>query len=284
MSYSNAELRETHIIGQRTQEKVISPHICPAMSFYRMTLAGMSQALPPFRFARTQPIMSQLLMCVGGHGRVWLDKQWMPCRAGDVYVTPARVAHAYYASDEDEPWQLCWINYVEPLNERPVIDIERPAMFHVEPQELVLALEGLYQECMGAADTTIMQQWTQLVQSYARQMLGNTYHRSDWRLQRLWKEVDRDLAHAWNSEELAARLGVSSEHLRRLCQQQYGSSPMKYVTTMRMQRAMALLASDSYSVESVALRVGYENPYAFSTAFKRYVGVAPSVYRQNKQL
>ncbi|GCE17991.1 hypothetical protein KDK_17910 [Dictyobacter kobayashii] len=154
-----------------------------------------------------------------------------------------------------------------------------PVLLQVEPQELFLALEGLYHEYMGMAEEAVMQQWAQLIQMYAQRIMGLQI--SDVRLQRLWKQVDVNLAHEWNLEELAALVGISSEHLRRLCQQQIGQSPMKQVTAMRMRRAMALLSSDSYSIEAVASRVGYENPFAFSTAFKRYTGVAPSLYRQH---
>ena len=49
-----------------------------------------------------------------------------------------------------------------------------------------------------------------------------------------------------------------------------------------MRRAAALLAAESYTVEAVARLVGYENPYTFSTAFKRQMGAPPSAYRQGK--
>jgi len=43
---------------------------------------------------------------------------------------------------------------------------------------------------------------------------------------------------------------------------------------------MALLASESYTIETVAQQVGYDSPFAFSAAFKRHQGVSPSEYRQ----
>jgi AraC-like DNA-binding protein len=55
---------------------------------------------------------------------------------------------------------------------------------------------------------------------------------------------------------------------------------MRYVTLLRMRHAAALLASDSYSVEDVARQVGYENAFAFSTAFKRLMGDSPTGYRR----
>jgi len=53
---------------------------------------------------------------------------------------------------------------------------------------------------------------------------------------------------------------------------------MEHVTQIRMQHAVALLATGYYSVTAVSERVGYSSPFAFSAAFKRVLGVPPSQY------
>lgn len=57
---------------------------------------------------------------------------------------------------------------------------------------------------------------------------------------------------------------------------------MRHLTALRMRRATAYLASDSYTIEAVARLIGYDSRYAFSTAFKRQMGLPPSEYRQGK--
>ncbi len=281
MIQTNTDLRETHIIGSNTREYIISPRMCQALSVYHMLLLGISYAYPPFGFVRLRPAMSQLLICLEGTGDVLVDGQWVRCTPGTAYLTPHGICHAYRASNE-ALWKVCWITYNDQSVVQPVISVDRPLLLEVEAQELVMVIEGLYHECMGQAEEAVLHQWTRLVQVYAQRILGQK--QSDGRLLRLWKMVDARLAHHWSSEELAEHAGISSEHLRRLCQQQSGHSPMRHVTAMRMQRAMALLTSDSYSIAAIALSVGYENSFAFSTAFKRYVGMPPSVYRARQQM
>jgi AraC-like DNA-binding protein len=46
--------------------------------------------------------------------------------------------------------------------------------------------------------------------------------------------------------------------------------------------ARLLLASD-YPLSAIAARVGYSSEYAFSKAFRRELGVAPSRYRAEAQ-
>ena len=46
--------------------------------------------------------------------------------------------------------------------------------------------------------------------------------------------------------------------------------------------AARLLASPTISVAEVAERVGYDSEAAFSRAFKRHLGSAPTVYRRRR--
>jgi AraC-like DNA-binding protein len=284
MSHINTDLRETHIIGTGTREYLIAPQIARALALHQILLAGISYARPPFRFVRPRPQTRQVLACLEGCGEVLVDGQWRRCLPGEAYLTPARVMHAYHAIDGDggRPWKICWVTYEVGNEELAMPGREQPVLIEVDPHGLAAAIEGLYHECIGQAEETVMHLWAQLLHRNAQRLTGQG--RFDGRLHRLWRIVDANLANSWRCEELAAAIDVSSEHLRRLCQQQFGHSPMKHVTALRMQRAMALLASDSFGVEAVARYVGYENPFAFSTAFKRYVGVAPSEYRQGKRL
>jgi AraC-like DNA-binding protein len=50
-----------------------------------------------------------------------------------------------------------------------------------------------------------------------------------------------------------------------------------------MQAAAKLLATTGDKVETIATAVGYENPFVFSTTFKKWVGWRPSDYRAQKR-
>ena len=58
-----------------------------------------------------------------------------------------------------------------------------------------------------------------------------------------------------------------------------GVPPIRYVTGWRMHVAQDLLTSTDLGVGSIAHRVGYESEEAFSRAFKRAHGEAPSIWR-----
>jgi transcriptional regulator GlxA family with amidase domain len=139
-------------------------------------------------------------------------------------------------------------------------------------------VSGLCRESLVGEETTVTHLWARLVDTYARKLLQSDEH--SYRLQNVWDRVDRTLSRPWTVKDLAALANMSEEHLRRLCRRYHNQSPMRLVTAMRMRRAATLLLTESLKVEAVADEVGYQNAFAFSTAFKRFAGVAPSDYRR----
>jgi AraC-like DNA-binding protein len=87
---------------------------------------------------------------------------------------------------------------------------------------------------------------------------------------------------AWTMEQMADRVGLSRSALHERFVQFIGLTPMQYLTNWRMQIASRLLTQSNATLASVALDAGYESEAAFSRAFKRAVGVPPSVWRRER--
>ncbi|GAA4888680.1 AraC family transcriptional regulator [Streptomyces coeruleoprunus] len=86
-------------------------------------------------------------------------------------------------------------------------------------------------------------------------------------------------AAAWTNERLAAEAGVSRPTLARRFTALVGRPPMAYLTWWRLSLAAALLRDTTDPLATVARRIGYGSPYAFSHAFKREFGATPGQYR-----
>src|ERR1051325_181224 len=93
----NMNLCETHMIGYRTRERLVSPRVCPGLATHRISMAGQTIARPGFRFIRVAPKISQVLACTKGSGEVLLEGRWQKCAAGMAYLTPPASLHAYRA-------------------------------------------------------------------------------------------------------------------------------------------------------------------------------------------
>lgn len=92
--------------------------------------------------------------------------------------------------------------------------------------------------------------------------------------------MHEDCAHPWTLEELAARAGLSRTVLAERFRTAMGETPLAYLRTVRMQKAMRILAETSRTLEQVAQAVGYQDAFGFSKVFKRSVGLSPREFRQ----
>lgn len=97
--------------------------------------------------------------------------------------------------------------------------------------------------------------------------------------------VDYLLAHYRDGDlsigALAERAFMSEVYFRRLFKAEYGTSPQKYLTALRLQHAAGLIATGYYSLKEVALLSGYRDYKYFSVEFKRAYGISPSAYSYN---
>jgi AraC-like DNA-binding protein len=85
--------------------------------------------------------------------------------------------------------------------------------------------------------------------------------------------------HDWSVSELAGAAAVSRSVLDERFRNVLGLSPIRYLAEWRLHLADGLLSRGDLSVAAVAHRVGYQSEEAFSRAFKRARGVAPSHWR-----
>jgi AraC-like DNA-binding protein len=90
-------------------------------------------------------------------------------------------------------------------------------------------------------------------------------------------------AHRWTVASLAARAGLSRAAFAARFAHLVGEPPLTYLTGWRMTLAADLLRDTEDTVAAVAHAVGYEDPFAFSVAFKRHRGASPSDWRRGRE-
>ncbi|WP_374435760.1 Ada metal-binding domain-containing protein [Inhella sp.] len=80
--------------------------------------------------------------------------------------------------------------------------------------------------------------------------------------------------------DLAAELGVTDRHLRRIFQQHWGVSPLQYQQTQRLLLAKALLTDTDLPIADVALRAGFGSARAFHAAWAQHYRLVPGDLRR----
>jgi AraC-like DNA-binding protein len=101
----------------------------------------------------------------------------------------------------------------------------------------------------------------------------------DERILRALRLIHDDPARPWRLEELADAAAMSRTRFAVLFSAVAGVAPITYLTEWRMRLAQRRLRDDDTSLASLSSSLGYASESAFSNAFKRVTGVAPSAYR-----
>lgn len=113
--------------------------------------------------------------------------------------------------------------------------------------------------------TTINQQkqsYTDAIAAYAFRYIADHYQES-----------------SFNLSELSYAMHISLSHLSTVFKQTTGNNLSTYVTDLRMEKAMELLADMQYTIAEVAELTGYNDARYFAKLFKKKTGSTPSEYR-----
>jgi AraC family transcriptional activator FtrA len=81
-------------------------------------------------------------------------------------------------------------------------------------------------------------------------------------------------------EDLARRTYLSSRQFSRRFRDVTGTSPTRWVTMQRLQRAQLLLETTDHTIGHVASAVGFASPVTFRQCFVRELRTSPSGYRR----
>lgn len=91
--------------------------------------------------------------------------------------------------------------------------------------------------------------------------------------------IRKHLLQPLSLEELAKLSGRSLASFKRDFQQQYNSSPKKWINDQRLEHARLLLQHSHKNVSEVAMECGFENTPHFIKIFKQKFGVTPNSIR-----
>ena len=253
-----------------------SSPICPLLAQHHIAHAGILWARYPFEIKRNFQSGSFMMACFHGEGKVMVDGAWKILRAGEACLLLPFVLNTFKCI-EGKPWDFCWVRYLESQESKPIVTQHSPVLGRYDHAPMLCAIKGLHAEICGAKDLGSLDHWIDLIHHYVLQFAQPDNY--DDRLWKLWQQVEPHLSRKWTLTELADIAHVSEEHLRRLCRQHCGRSPMQHLTFLRMQKAKLLLSTTHDKIETIAYALSYENPFVFSTLFKRWVGWSPSEFR-----
>jgi len=101
---------------------------------------------------------------------------------------------------------------------------------------------------------------------------------ADPALARALRRIHDDVAHKWTVASLARTAGMSRATFAERFARTVGMPPMQYLLEWRIAIAKDALRRDRAPLAAIAEKIGYQSASAFSTAFTRHAGCAPSAF------
>ncbi len=114
----------------------------------------------------------------------------------------------------------------------------------------------------------------------AAQAQGTGDQPGDPLIARLYHAIREDPGQPWTVERLARRANLSHSQLTRRFVAETGMSPIRCVTTARIDRAQRLLRESRLTVSQIADALGYRDVFYFSRQFKQLTGLPPTHRRR----
>ena len=156
-----------------------------------------------------------------------------------------------------------------------------PALLHslqLLQQELTLQALGSESIVYGLLDVVFVLLMRAIVERQERPCWSRSIQ--DPQVQKAVQALHEDCARQWTLEALASHAGLSRTSLAERFRKTMGNTPLNYLRTVRMQKAMGVLSASERSLEQIAQEVGYQDAFSFSKVFKRTVGIAPRDFRR----
>ena len=82
-----------------------------------------------------------------------------------------------------------------------------------------------------------------------------------------------------NAGNIAERFGVSGSYIGSLFREQQKTTITKYITQLRIEKAIQLLSNTKLQIQAISKMVGYSDQNYFARIFKKQTGLSPGEYR-----
>jgi AraC-like DNA-binding protein len=262
-------------IGQNCYERFIDLDVLAEMKHLDITLAGCSNLSGKYCVARTAPLEHTLFYTLKGQGKLTtIDNEYLLV-ANTLAILPTK--QSFEISIAGEQWDIIWLNLANTKRWQHIALKQAIVISDQQLKPLHFAMELLYSE----PDARLREGVMPILSHYLNAILrGDNQNKTNNRLHNLFQDIEKRLQYNWTIEAMCDQLHYSPPHLHRLCQAQFGKSPIQKLIHLRIERAKSLLLNTRWPVQHIASYVGYTNIFNFSKSFKKLVGASPSEFRR----
>jgi AraC-like DNA-binding protein len=202
--------------------------------------------------------------------------------AGDLLILFPGLRHSY-GPQRPGDWTEVWLGFRGPvfaaLEVDGLMDRGRPVLHPGLDEGLIARFDGLVaaiDRAGGTSDVVLVARLHQLIADLAT---AERAQAPSSLVARARVELESDLRRAIDLPQLARRLGVGYDTLRRAFQAELGTTPGHWRLLRRIERAKQLIAAGA-TLDDTAADAGFCDRFFLARQFRKVVGLPPGAWRR----
>lgn len=253
-----------------------------------MTCCGCSRTEPLHHFGPALKPHYLIHYVLSGKGIFRLEGKEYPLEAGYGFlIGPGQMS--FYQADEKEPWTYIWVGFAGSRAEEYAGGLGLSSRHPVFRSENSDELYGIVRDMMDHNTSGTANEWRrngflQIFLSVVAQSVPVSKQedadKANQYVRRAVEFIRRNYCNPIRVTDVADYVCVNRSYLYTLFENSLGMSPQQFLATCRLTRAAELLKIPDLPVESIAFSCGYQDPLAFTRAFRQKNGLSPSAYRK----
>lgn len=223
----------------------------------------------------------------GGCGKLTINGMVFNIYAGDAFLIPAEQI-SYYQADSDDPWSYSWIGFLGVKTGSFVQGLLASSREHyvfrkIDTQKYALEIEGaakLDEVCPYSyfhANSTLLKICSYLSGDVLK---PSVYHKKLSLAENIKFYIDAKYNEKIKLADLADMFHIHPNHLTRIFRETFGTTPKRYLSELKMNKAIKLLETTDMPITLISTTLGFDDQLSFSKAFHQYFGNPPSYYRR----
>lgn len=223
----------------------------------------------------------QIIYIYKGAGHFFLNQNWTALPAGSVvlYRPMEPQQYSYYAKDKPE---IYWIHFTGSQCETVLNSYSIDNCYIGESRSVRLLFQYIITELQLKKlhyETIVLSDFSILLSTIHRALEQTTRpYENDFTIDRLICELNSKYMQNWSVSSMADFCKLSSSYFSHTFKERTGVSPMRFLNSLRIEKAKDFLMTNAMPVATAAQLAGFDDPLYFSRVFKKLTGVAPNEF------
>lgn len=269
----------------KTKRIQYTPSAFARASLLHLAEVGSLTALQPHISKRTNLGGFLLLIVEKGSGYVEIDKERYNLHAGDVAFIDCHKTYAH--STSDDLWMIHWAHFDGPallsIYSKFLYRASRPFFSVQEKNVYIDCLSSLYNIAAGrdfVRDMGINTILSTLLEQVMKDCWSESRLKTKDNVEEIRLFLESHYMETVTLESLSQKFFLERTYIGHMFNRMTGSSPIKYLTMVRIQKSKELLRFTDDTLAKIAEKVGFSSEQYLSRVFKGIEGISPREYRK----